>query len=259
MYDRRNLAPMAARARPSRRWSKEDVLMPHPAERDRIASLEARIAELEERSARRALPRPPGRFRRLAMVGLALALIIPAGAVLAGSDFNDVPPSHQFYSAINAVADAGITTGCPQGTNNYCPNGLVTRGQMAAFMSRLGALRPGEEPKVNAAELDGLSSVAFGRAGIDVAANGNVGQWFNRAGGEPTVEVAGTGLYRITVPGKSFNVNNNFVGVVTLLGPGFATINSAGGTRIQVQTYDVNGNAADVAFHVIVFDASLSG
>jgi 2-keto-3-deoxy-6-phosphogluconate aldolase len=35
---------------------------------------------------------------------------------------------------INRLRAAGITTGC--GGTNFCPNGLVTRGQMAAFISR---------------------------------------------------------------------------------------------------------------------------
>jgi hypothetical protein len=48
--------------------------------------------------------------------------------------FNDVPASHQFATAINRLATAGITHGC--GAGRYCPDGLVTRGQMAAFISR---------------------------------------------------------------------------------------------------------------------------
>jgi 2-keto-3-deoxy-6-phosphogluconate aldolase len=39
---------------------------------------------------------------------------------------------------INRIREAGITTGC--GGTNYCPNGLVTRGQMAAFLGRAEAL-----------------------------------------------------------------------------------------------------------------------
>jgi hypothetical protein len=35
---------------------------------------------------------------------------------------------------INALAAAGITSGCGSGV--YCPKGLVTRGQMAAFLHR---------------------------------------------------------------------------------------------------------------------------
>jgi hypothetical protein len=35
---------------------------------------------------------------------------------------------------INALAASGITHGC--GTTTFCPNGGVTRGQMAAFLHR---------------------------------------------------------------------------------------------------------------------------
>jgi hypothetical protein len=39
---------------------------------------------------------------------------------------------HEFN--INLVAQAGVTTGC--GVDRYCPDGLVTRAQMAAFLHR---------------------------------------------------------------------------------------------------------------------------
>jgi hypothetical protein len=125
---------------------------------DRTVELEARIAQLENRAARPTPFSRPRLIRRLAVVSLVIALIIPAGVVLASHRFNDVPTGHQFHADIAAIADAGITSGCPQGTDNYCPNGLVTRGQMAAFLNRLGALGPGKVPKVNADKVDGLDS-----------------------------------------------------------------------------------------------------
>jgi len=39
-----------------------------------------------------------------------------------------------FEANSNSLREAGITTGC--GGTNYCPNGAVTRGQMAAFLVR---------------------------------------------------------------------------------------------------------------------------
>ena len=48
--------------------------------------------------------------------------------------FNDVPVGSWAHGYIHAIRDAGITTGC--GNNNYCPQGLVTRDQMAAFLIR---------------------------------------------------------------------------------------------------------------------------
>lgn len=48
--------------------------------------------------------------------------------------FYDVPPTYWAYNHINAVYNAGITGGC--GNGNYCPQDLVTREQMAAFLIR---------------------------------------------------------------------------------------------------------------------------
>lgn len=99
---------------------------------DQLARLEARIVELEGRR-RGGLPRG---LRRVVLIGLAMALVLPAGAVLAGSQrFSDVPPSHPFFSDIEAVAAAGLTSGCTPTT--FCPKSNVTREQMAAFLNRL--------------------------------------------------------------------------------------------------------------------------
>lgn len=48
--------------------------------------------------------------------------------------FGDVGPSHAFYRHIQMMAVLGITVGC--GNNNFCPDEVVTRGQMAAFVVR---------------------------------------------------------------------------------------------------------------------------
>ncbi len=57
-----------------------------------------------------------------------------AVAALSSVPFNDVPASSWAYAYIHAIRDAGITGGC--GNGNYCPQGLVTREQMAAFLVR---------------------------------------------------------------------------------------------------------------------------
>jgi hypothetical protein len=46
---------------------------------------------------------------------------------------SDVPTSHPFFRFIEALARAGITSGC--GAGAYCPDSAVTRGQMAVFLS----------------------------------------------------------------------------------------------------------------------------
>ncbi len=50
------------------------------------------------------------------------------------ADYNDVPKSYLFHDAIEKISRKGITTGC--GSGNYCPESLVTRGEMAVFLLR---------------------------------------------------------------------------------------------------------------------------
>lgn len=48
--------------------------------------------------------------------------------------FDDVPPGHWAFPFVEAVARAGISSGC--GNNNFCPNAVVTRAEMAVFLER---------------------------------------------------------------------------------------------------------------------------
>lgn len=48
--------------------------------------------------------------------------------------FNDVPTAYWAYGYILAISEAGLTQGC--GNGNYCPSDAVTRGEMAAFITR---------------------------------------------------------------------------------------------------------------------------
>jgi hypothetical protein len=56
-----------------------------------------------------------------------------------GESFGDVPTSQQFYAFIENLFHNGITGGCGDGI--YCPDGSVTRAQMAVFLlkGKLGA------------------------------------------------------------------------------------------------------------------------
>ena len=91
---------------------------------------------------------------------VAAALVFPLG-VLASHGFTDVPTNSTFHDDIDAIADAGVTTGCAIG--KYCPKDLVTREQMAAFLNRLGALGAGKTPVVNADKVDGYGADALTR------------------------------------------------------------------------------------------------
>jgi uncharacterized protein YkwD len=64
---------------------------------------------------------------------IARALSLPA---VDGDHFNDDDAS-TFENAINQIAAAGITQGCnpPQNTR-FCPDRTMTRGEMAAFLTR---------------------------------------------------------------------------------------------------------------------------
>ncbi len=67
----------------------------------------------------------------LMAVGVALASGLPPGGTFTDDDGN----IHE--GNIEAIAAEGITKGCnPPANTLYCPDGTVTRGQMAAFVRR---------------------------------------------------------------------------------------------------------------------------
>ena len=50
--------------------------------------------------------------------------------------FADVPVSNGYFKYVQKMRDDGITLGCWGDTNHYCPDDVVTRGAMAAFIIR---------------------------------------------------------------------------------------------------------------------------
>jgi len=61
--------------------------------------------------------------------------------------FQDVPPDHPAWLAIEAIAARGITTGClpAQGSSGlplFCPYASITRAQLAAFICRAAGKTP---------------------------------------------------------------------------------------------------------------------
>ena len=50
--------------------------------------------------------------------------------------FNDVGIGHWAFQFVEALAASGITRGCPDGPNLYCPDKPVSRAAMAAFLAR---------------------------------------------------------------------------------------------------------------------------
>ena len=60
-----------------------------------------------------------------------------------GANFLDVPEDSVFYEFIGKVSAAGITVGCSPDGMLFCPDQVVTREQMAAFIIRaLGEFNP---------------------------------------------------------------------------------------------------------------------
>ena len=58
-------------------------------------------------------------------------------ATVYSPSFSDVPDDHMFGTAVRALLAAGVTLGCnPPANDRYCPDQPVTRGQMAAFLTR---------------------------------------------------------------------------------------------------------------------------
>ena len=50
--------------------------------------------------------------------------------------FADVPDTHAFVKWIEQLAREGVTSGCATHPPGYCPEGAVTRGEMAVFLLR---------------------------------------------------------------------------------------------------------------------------
>jgi hypothetical protein len=68
--------------------------------------------------------------------GVRLFYKLQVSPTPAVATFNDVPTNHPFFPFIEALARAGITTGCDDSPPLFCPDGIVTRKQMAAFLAR---------------------------------------------------------------------------------------------------------------------------
>lgn len=108
---------------------------------------------------RRWLSSPLGRVA-VGIVSVAL-VAIPASLSRASDTFTDVSSSNTFHGSINALVDSGVTGGCSVSPPKYCPGSFVTRGQMAGFLDRLGALSAGRLTVVNAFLLNNLFIVGF--------------------------------------------------------------------------------------------------
>ena len=102
-----------------------------------------------------------GTWLRYLAVVLVTVLVAAPATVLASHTFTDVPDSNIFHDDIAWLADAGVTLGCnPPANDQFCPDGVVTRAQMAAFMRRLA-----EGQVVDAATVQGMAPGEIGSQG----------------------------------------------------------------------------------------------
>lgn len=200
--------------------------------------------------------------RRLAITVAvaALALGVPLGA-FASHQFTDVPNSHPFHADIDALYDSGVTTtGC--GGGKFCPDQYVTRGQMAAFLNRLGALADSKVPVVNADRVDGLESSAFARPMFAVV---NSDGTLARGYAISSVVRQATGSYRLT-----WNRDIQtcaFIGATGGPAGGFPSTGTVAATfsdtaqtdDIYVQTRNTAGALTDLDFHIQVVCTAAEG
>jgi hypothetical protein len=90
--------------------------------------------------------RVPKRWARVAMIVGVTALVVAPLTAIATQAFNDVPDTHTFHNDIAWLAEADVTRGCnPPDNDRFCPNDLVTRAQMAAFMRRFAQYLKAED------------------------------------------------------------------------------------------------------------------
>ncbi len=105
----------------------------------------------------------------VAAIGYVLVGDEPAeGVVLQGAFVDD--NGSVFEADIDAIAAAGITKGCnPPANTRFCPDGLVTRGQMAAFLNRALGLPPGpdafsdDDDSIFEADIDAIAAAGITR------------------------------------------------------------------------------------------------
>jgi hypothetical protein len=77
----------------------------------------------------------PGRTVTRGEMAAFLARALTLGAT--GDEFFSDDDGHLFENAINRLAEAGVTQGCnPPANDRFCPDRVMTRGEMAAMLSR---------------------------------------------------------------------------------------------------------------------------
>lgn len=74
-----------------------------------------------------------GGYLDSSFTGVSIYYQLQVSPAPATATFADVPTSYVYFRAIEALAKAGVTSGC--GGGNFCPNQSLTRGEMAKFLA----------------------------------------------------------------------------------------------------------------------------
>lgn len=195
--------------------------------------------------------RVPRRLLRAFLVLSLAAVVIAPIAVSANDVFDDVPDTNTFYDDITWLADAAITLGCnPPANTNYCPDGNVTRGQMAAFMRRFAQYLDAEDGTPALADnattadsattaddaemVDGYNANSLNRVAFDVDQIGSPVSIGGIADAETVLSV------EITAPTGGYITVDGQIGLTRDAGV-------AGGAVCSVSVDDLDGNpGADI-------------
>lgn len=208
--------------------------------------------------------RPRRRHRLLAVAALVGLLAVPTG-VFANHLFSDVPDTNTFHGNINAIANAGITSGCTPTT--YCPDQPVTRGQMAAFLQRgLGRVEVGA---YSSTTVGTTNNAAFGSPisimpGISPGAIDGAAQFIQASAAFTVTLTDDTGcpcVYRIAIREGAGNYLNPRYVDVTLTTEGASVpisvvgadlVSGSGAKSVQVVLFRSSGSGTASAYGQLV-------
>ena len=70
------------------------------------------------------------------IAGMIVGYVLQVSAAPVSPSFNDVPTGDFGYQYIEALKKSGITGGCQASPPRFCPDGFVTRRQMAIFLAK---------------------------------------------------------------------------------------------------------------------------
>lgn len=213
--------------------------------------------------------RVPKKWARVALIVTVTALVVAPLTAIASHSFTDVADSNTFHADIAWLADAEVTKGCnPPANTLYCPGDNVTRGQMAAFMRRFAQYIDAEDGTPAVANLAetvkngavGTNQIALNAQGVAVAgvqfrAAGTLVNYFNRAGGAPTVTNTAAGSYEIAFPGLEGQLGPSAIIVATdAENPPHIVRHYVAGSDdvVTLRVYDVTGALSNSDINLVV-------